>query len=127
MNTKPAEFKNIDEYIAGFPKEVQGILEKLRATIHAAAPEAVETISYQMPTFNLYGHYLVYFAAYKKHIGFYGYPKGAAEFEKEMAVYESGKGTLKFPYDRPIPYDLITRMVKYRVHENLARAKSEGK
>jgi uncharacterized protein YdhG (YjbR/CyaY superfamily) len=127
MNTKPAEFKNIDEYIAGFPMDVQGILAKVRSTIHAAAPEAVETISYQMPTFNLHGHYLVYFAAYTKHIGFYGYPKGAEEFEKEVAVYESGKGTLKFPYDQPIPYDLITRMVKYRVQENLAKAKSEGK
>ena len=122
MKTKQTAPKNMDEYIAGFTNDVQATLEKIRATIRKAAPNAEETISYQIPTFTLKGHYLVYFAAYKKHIGFYPVPLGNAEFRKEMAVYAAGKGTLRFPLDKPIPFKLISKFVKFRVKENLARA-----
>ncbi len=127
MKTKPAAPQNIDEYIAGFPNEVQEILEKIRMTIRKTAPEAEETIRYQMPTFTLRGSYLVYFAAYKKHIGFYPAPIGNAEFEEEIATYAAGKGTLKFPLDKPIPYDLISRVVRFRMQENLERAGAKKK
>jgi uncharacterized protein YdhG (YjbR/CyaY superfamily) len=119
--------QNIDEYIASFPIDVQEILQKIRLTIREAAPEAEETISYKMPTFNLKGKYLVYFAAYKEHISFYGAPRGNAEFNEELSVHESGRGTLKFPFDRPIPYDLISRIVKFRAKENVAKAEAKGK
>jgi len=122
MRTNQTAPKNIDEYIAGFPNGVREILEKIRMTIRKAAPDAEETISYKMPTFNLKGHYLVYFAAYKNHIGFYAAPRGNAEFKEELSVYEAGKGTLKFPLDKPIPFDLISKIVKFRVKENLAKA-----
>jgi uncharacterized protein YdhG (YjbR/CyaY superfamily) len=122
MKTGPAAPKNIDEYIAGFPKDVQEILQKIRATIIKAAPDAEETISYKMPTFNLKGHYLVYFAAYKKHIGFYAAPRADTDFKEDLSAYEAGKGTLQFPLDRPIPYKLISKIVKFRVKENLAKA-----
>ena len=122
MKTKPAAPQNIDEYIAGFPNEVQEILEKIRMTIRKAAPEAEETIRYQMPTFTLNGTYLVYFAAYKKHIGFYPAPIGNDEFKDEIAAYAAGKGTLQFPLDKPIPHGLISRVVKFRIQENLERA-----
>lgn len=122
MKTNPTAPKNIDEYIADFPKDVQEILEKIRTAIRKAAPDAEESISYKMPTFNLKGHYLVYFAAYKKHIGFYAAPRGNAEFNEELSAYEAGKGTLQFPLDKPIPYKLISKIVKFRVKENLARA-----
>lgn len=122
MKTRSTAPKNIDEYIAGFPKDVQDILEKIRTTIRKAAPDAEETISYKMPTFNLKGHYLVYFAAYKKHIGFYGAPRADADFKEDLSAYEAGKGTLQFPLDKPIPYKLISRIVKFRVKENLAKA-----
>jgi uncharacterized protein YdhG (YjbR/CyaY superfamily) len=122
MKTKQTGPKNIDEYIAGFPTDVQEILEKIRMTIKEAAPEAEETISYQMPTFNLKGKYLVYFAAYKKHIGFYPAPIGNEEFKEELSVYESGKGTVQFPFDKPIPIDLIRKIVKFRIKENWASA-----
>ncbi|MCI0579973.1 MAG: DUF1801 domain-containing protein [Chloroflexi bacterium] len=127
MKTNQTAPNNIDEYIASFPNDVQEILEKIRMTIRDAAPDAEETISYRMPTFTLKGSYLVYFAAYKKHIGFYPAPIGNAEFKEEMAVYESGKGTLKFPLDKPIPFDLISKIVQFRVRENLARAQAKGK
>ncbi len=127
MKTKQAAPKTIDEYIAGFPGDVQEILEKIRMTIRKAAPDAEETISYQMPTFTLKGKYLVYFAAFKKHIGFYPAPIGNEEFKEEMSVYGSGKGTVKFPLDKPIPFDLIRKIVKFRAKENLARAKAKGK
>jgi uncharacterized protein YdhG (YjbR/CyaY superfamily) len=127
MKTKQAAPENIDEYIAGFPKDVQTILEKVRMTIRKAAPDAEETISYQIPTFTLKGRYLIYFAAYKKHIGIYPAPIGDAEFEQEMSVYGSGKGTVKFPLDKPIPFDLIRKIVKFRIKENLARAAAKGK
>jgi uncharacterized protein YdhG (YjbR/CyaY superfamily) len=127
MKTKQTAPKNIDDYIAGFPKDVQAILQKIRRTIRNAAPDAEETISYQIPTFNLKGRYLIYFAAYKKHISLYPAPIGHAEFKEEMSPYESGKGTLKFPLDQPIPFDLITKIVKFRAKENLTRAEAKGK
>jgi len=122
MRTNQTAPKTMDEYIADFPDDVQEILEKIRMTIRKAAPDAEETISYKMPTFNLKGHSLVYFAAYKKHIGFYPAPIGIAEFKKDLSAYQAGKGTLQFPLDKPVPFDLITRIVKFRVRENLARA-----
>lgn len=109
--------RTIDEYIAGFPSEVQVKLEKMRAVIHKAAPGVEEAIKYRMPTFILNGN-LVYFAAFKSHIGFYPVPRGNKEFEDELVPYESGKGTAKFPLDKPLPLDLIRRIVKFRVKEN---------
>ena len=127
MKTRQIAPKNIDDYIAGFPSDVQEILEKIRMTIRKAAPAAEETISYQMPTFTLKGNYLVYFAAYKKHIGFYPAPIGNAEFEQELSVYGAGKGTVKFPLDQPIPFDLISKIVKFRAKENLERTAKGNK
>jgi len=127
MKTNQTAPKTIDEYIAAFPHDVQDILEKIRMTIRKAAPEAEETISYQMPTFTLRGHYLVYFAAFKKHIGFYPAPIGNAEFEQELSVYGAGKGTVKFPLDQPIPFDLISKIVKFRAKENLERTAKGNK
>lgn len=118
--------KNIDEYIAGFPPEVQKILERMRKTIKKAAPEAEETIKYGIPTFTLHGN-LVHFGGYTEHIGFYPDPRGIDELKKELAPYQSGKGTLKFSLDKPIPYDLITKVVKLRVEQNLKKAKIKGK
>ncbi len=116
----------IDEYIAGFPPDVQAILEKVRATIRKAAPGAEETIKYRMPTFMLHGN-LVYFAAFKDHIGFYPVPTGVEKFKKELAAYKMGRGSIQFPLDQPIPYGLISKIVKFRAKENLAKAKAKGK
>ena len=113
--------KNIDDYIAGFPPDVQKILQKVRATIKRAAPQADETISYQMPTFKLEGN-LVHFAAFKNHIGLYPTPSGTERFRKELSSYETGKGSIRFPLDKPIPHDLIAKIVKFRVRENLEKA-----
>jgi uncharacterized protein YdhG (YjbR/CyaY superfamily) len=124
MRAKQTPPKNIDEYIAGFPHDVQGILEKTRKTIRKAAPDAEETIRYKMPTFTLNGNNLVYFGAFKKHIGFYPAPIGIAEFKEELSVYGAGKGTLKFPLDEPIPFDLIRKIVQSRAKEILGRAKA---
>lgn len=119
--------KTIDEYIAAFPPEVQVLLEQIRMTIREAAPEAQETISYQIPTFTLNGRYLVYFAAYKKHISLYPAPLGAAEFHEAVSRYGSGKGTLKFPLDLPMPLDLIRQVVRFRIKENVEQATAKGK
>ncbi|HEV2667864.1 MAG TPA: DUF1801 domain-containing protein, partial [Blastocatellia bacterium] len=119
--TKRTAPKDIGEYIAGFPAGVQEILEKIRITIRKAAPGAEETISYQIPTFNLKGRYLIHFAAYKKHIGLYPAPRESKEFKEELSGYEGGKGTVRFPLDKPIPYDLIRRIVKFRVREVLEK------
>lgn len=127
METKQAAPQTIDEYIARFPPEVQEILQKVRQTIREAAPEAEETISYQMPAFTLKGRGLVYFGAHKKHIGFYSTPTGMEEFKEELAIYGAGKGTAQFPFDKPIPYDLITRIVQFRAKENLATAVAKRK
>ena len=126
MTPSRAKTKDIDEYIAGFPKDVQEILEKLRATIREAAPDAKETINYGIPTFTLKGN-LVHFAAFKKHIGFYPTPSGIEKFKDELSAYEGAKGSVQFPLDRPIPYDLVSKIVKFRVMENLERAAAKGK
>ncbi len=118
--------QTIDEYIAGFPTDVQEILQRIRQTIREAAPEAQERISYKMPTFTLKGN-LVYFAAFKNHIGFYPIPSGIEEFKEELSAYEQGRGSIQFPLDKPIPYDLISRIVKFRVKENLAKAAAKKK
>jgi uncharacterized protein YdhG (YjbR/CyaY superfamily) len=122
-----AQYSTIDEYIAMFPDEIQAILQRLRQTIHKAAPEATEAISYQMPTFKLNGN-LVHFAAFKSHIGFYPVPSGIEAFREELEPYIKGKGTIQFPLDKPIPYDLVEKIVEFRVKENLAkkRAKVDG-
>jgi uncharacterized protein YdhG (YjbR/CyaY superfamily) len=108
---------NIDEYIASFPPDIQAVLKKIRLTIRNAAPTAQEVISYRMPAFRLNG-ILVYFAAFKKHIGLYPPIRGDAKIEKEIAPYAGPKGNLQFPLDQPIPYDLIERIVKLRVKQN---------
>lgn len=117
MDSKKA-FKTIDEYIATFPKNVQTILEELRQAIKESAPKAEEAISYQMPTFRLKGN-LVHFAAYKKHVGFYPTPSAIEAFKEELSGYETSKGTVRFPVDKPIPLDLVKRIVRFRVKENL--------
>jgi len=126
MKTDQTAPRNIDEYIAGFPRDVQEILEQMRLTIREAAPDAEETISYRMPTFTLKGN-LVHFAAHKKHIGLYPTPSGIEKFEDELSAYRSSKGAVQFPLDRPIPFDLISEIVKFRVRENLERAEAKGK
>lgn len=126
METSQAAPKDIDEYIAGFPSEVQEILEKIRRTIREAAPEAEEAIKYQMPTFTLKGN-LVHFAAFKNHIGFYPAPRGIEEFKEELSVYKGAKGSVQFPLGKPVPYDLIGRIVKFRVQDNLNKAGAKKK
>ncbi len=126
MRTDQTAPKTIDEYIAGFPHEIQETLEEIRKTIRTAAPQAEEAIKYQMPTFTLKGN-LVHFAAFKKHIGFYPAPTGTEKFRKELSVYRGGKGSVQFPLDKPIPYGLISKIVKFRVRENLERADAKRK
>ena len=121
MESSKVGFESIDEYIATFPEEIQKILEELRTTIKAAAPDAEEKISYQMPTFALKGN-LVHFAAHKNHIGFYPTPSGIEAFEQELSVYEGAKGSVKFPIEKPLPLGLISKIVAFRVAENLKRA-----
>lgn len=118
--------KHIDEYIAGFPPEIQEKLEKIRETIRKAAPKAEEAISYMIPTFKLHGN-LVHFAAFKTHIGFYPAPGGIEAFKEELSVYEISKGTVRFPLDQRIPYALIRKIVKFRVAQNLDNAAAKGK
>lgn len=124
-NGRPAP-QNIDEYVEGFPDDVQEILQKVRATIREAAPQAEETIKYGIPTFTLKGN-LVHFAAFKKHIGFYPTPTGIDKFKDELSVYETSKGAVQFPLDKPIPFHLIGRVVKFRVRENLGKAAARKK
>lgn len=118
---------SIDAYIAGFPDDVQKILKKIRALIRKAAPDAEEAIKYQIPTFILGGKNLVHFAAYKEHIGFYPTPTATEAFRKELAPYESGKGTVRFPLNKPIPYALITEIVKFRLKESAAKKAAKKK
>ncbi|MBP9098482.1 MAG: DUF1801 domain-containing protein [Ferruginibacter sp.] len=113
--------ESIPEYIAGFPEDVQQLLEQVRNAIKKAAPAATEKISYAMPTYYLEGN-LVHFAAYKHHIGFYPAPSGLEAFEKDIAKYKHSKGAVQFPLDKPLPLSLITRIVKYRVKINLEKA-----
>jgi uncharacterized protein YdhG (YjbR/CyaY superfamily) len=122
-STTPA---NIDEYIAQQPLAVQELLQKMRATISKAAPGAEEAIKYAMPTFVLNGN-LVHFAAFKTHIGFYPAPSGIVAFKKELAAYEGGKGSIQFPLNEPIPFKLVTKIVQYRVKENLEMATAKAK
>jgi uncharacterized protein YdhG (YjbR/CyaY superfamily) len=117
MNKK---LETIDEYIDTFPGDVQVILQDLRQTIGEAAPQAEETINYQIPTFKLNGN-LVHFAAYKKHIGFYPAPSGIEAFKDELAPYEVSKGAIKFPIGEPIPLDLVSKIVQFRVTEQLKK------
>jgi len=124
MQENQTQPKDIDAYIAGFPETIQIILQKIRATIREAAPGAQETISYRMPTYTLKGN-LVHFAAYKRHIGFYPAPSGIDQFIDELAIYRAGKGSLNFPLDQPVPYALISEIVKFRVQENLTRAENK--
>jgi uncharacterized protein YdhG (YjbR/CyaY superfamily) len=124
MKGPKKEYTTIDEYISTFPKNVQVTLEALRQAIKEAAPNAEEAISYQMPAFRLNG-VLVYFAAFKNHIGFYPTSSGVAEFKKELSQYEVSKGTIRFPLDKPIPLDLIKKIVKYRVKENMDKSLSK--
>ena len=121
MNRDKAGFASIDDYIATFPADVQKKLEELRAAIRAAAPTAEEKISYQMPTFALKGN-LVHFAAWKTHIGFYPAPSGIAAFQNELAKYANSKGAVQFPLEQPLPLKLISKIVKFRVAENLEKA-----
>ena len=118
--------ETIDEYIAAFQPDVQSILEKIRLIIRKAAPQAEEKISYKMPAFALDGD-LIYFAAFKKHIGVYPPVRGDAKLSKEISRYRGDKGNLKFPLDKLIPYELITRVVKFRVKEHVARVRSKAK
>jgi uncharacterized protein YdhG (YjbR/CyaY superfamily) len=126
MRTKQAAPRDIDEYIAAFPNDVQKILTKIRMTIRKAAPDAEETIKYQMPTFTLNGN-LVHFAAFKKHIGFYPAPRGNDTFKDELSGYEGEKSTVRFPLDKPIPFHLISRIVKFNAKKHLERAAVKGK
>lgn len=121
MRGKKISSNSIDGYIVNFPEEVQGKLRELREVIIAAAPGAEEKISYQMPAFALKGP-LVYFAAFKKHIGFYPTSSGVEAFKRELSAYEVSKGTVRFPIDQPLPFKLISRIVKFRVAENLKNA-----
>lgn len=121
MESKKAGFSSIDAYIATFPKEIQEKLEALRTTIRDAAPDAEEKISYQMPAFALNGN-LVYFAAFKNHIGFYPTSSGIAAFKDEVSAYKGSKGAVQFPLNQPLPLDLVSRIVRFRVAENVAAA-----
>jgi uncharacterized protein YdhG (YjbR/CyaY superfamily) len=117
MNKQNEGYKNIDEYIGKAPSDTQHILQEIRAIVKEEAPDAVEAISYQMPTFKLNGKNLVHFAGWANHIGFYPTPTGTAAFTKELEPYAHAKGSVQFPLDKPIPYDLIRKIIKYRVEE----------
>lgn len=121
MSDKSELPQTIDEYIAGFPPDIQVILQKIRAVIREAVPDAEEAIRYRMPAFLLHG-YLVYFSAFKHHIGLYPTPSGITAFEEELMPYKHAKGSIRFPLDQPIPYDLIRKIVKFREKENLEKA-----
>ncbi len=126
MITSTNKPETIDEYISLYPLEVQELLQKVRMVIKKAAPEAIEAIKYQLPTFVLNGN-LVHFGAFKNHIGFYPAPSGISVFKQELSVYEGGKGSIQFPIDKEIPFDLIGRIVQFRVRENLEKVKSKSK
>ncbi|MHA6529665.1 iron chaperone [Paenibacillus sp. BAC0078] len=118
-------YESIDDYIAKSPFEVQEKLEALRKVIRECVPEAEEKISYQMPTFYLHGN-LVHFAAFKKHIGFYPAPRGIEAFKEELSQYKGAKGSVQFPLNEPLPYDLIRRIVKFRAEENISKAEAKA-
>ena len=112
-----ADFKTVEDYIATFPKEIQAILEKLREIILKKAPDAVESISYGMPAYKTHKKPLVYFAAFKNHIGFYATPTGHTEFAEQLSKYKQGKGSVQFPFD-DVPYELVGKIIQFRVKEN---------
>ena len=114
---------SIDNYIARFPPETQKVLEELRALIKSTAPDATETISYAIPTFDLNGHHLVHFAGYAQHVGFYPTGRGVDAFKEELGAYKGGKGSVQFPLDRPIPTDLVRRIVEFRVAQSTGDAR----
>ena len=124
MEATSTKFKTVDEYFSAFPPSTRKILQEVRRTIKQAAPQAEELISYNMPAFKWHGT-LVYYAAYKKHIGFYPMPSALKAFQKEIAKYENSKGAVQFPIDQPMPVDLITKMVKFRVKENEQKEKAK--
>ncbi len=117
----------IDEYIADFPEDIQSLLNQVRSTIKQAAPDAEESIGYGMPAYKTHGRPLVYFAAFKNHIGFYATPTGHAEFAKELSKYKQGKGSVQFPIDQPMPLELIAQIVAFRVIENQEKSKAKRK
>lgn len=119
--------KNVDEYIAAFPKKQQQLLKQIRKTIKTAAPTAEESISYGMPAYKYMSRPLVYFGGYENHIGFYATPTGNIIFKKDLAAYKTGKGSIQFPVDKPLPLALITRIVKYRLMENEEKAMAKKK
>lgn len=128
MNTNTPTPTNIDEYIATAPSEQQGRLNEMRAFVKKVLPEVTETIAYQMPTFDLAGKHLIYFAGYKNHLGFYPFPSGISEFqvEAEKLGYETSKGTIQFPNEKPIPWDLVEKIILFRAEENRAKVGEKG-
>ena len=124
MDSSKKTPQTIDEYMADFPAQAQAVMGRMRALIHEIVPEATEKISYGIPTFVL-GENLVHFAAYQHHIGFYPTSSGVAHFEDELKDYETSRGTVRFPLDKPIPYDLVRRITEFRAAENRARAKAK--
>lgn len=118
------DFNSVPDYIKTFPEEIQAILEKLRALVLKNAPDAVESISYGMPAYKTHGKPLVYFAALKNHIGFYATPTGHSEFAEQLSKYKQGKGSVQFPFDS-VPYELVEKMVVFRVKENDEKAKKQ--
>jgi len=119
-------FKNVEEYISGFPRNVRTLLEQMRTTIKKAAPKCEEVISYQMPAYKYFG-ILVYFAGYKNHIGFYPTASAIEAFKKELSIYKGAEGSVQFPLDKPLPSVLITKMVKFKLKENEQKAKAKAK
>ncbi|MBW7453464.1 iron chaperone [Paenibacillus sepulcri] len=126
MDGNKITYESVDEYISTFPSEIQALLEALRKVIQEAAPDAKEKISYQMPTYAQHGN-LVHFAAYKNHIGFYPAPSGIVAFKQELSKYKGAKGSIQFPLDEPLPYELISRIVQFRVAENIEAAAAKLK
>jgi uncharacterized protein YdhG (YjbR/CyaY superfamily) len=122
--TKP---ESTDQYIAGYPDDVQKLLNQIRAAIRKAAPDAEEAISYGIPAFHYKGYYLIYYAGYKNHVSVYPAPRENVEFKEQLSLYKGGKGTVQFPIDKPLPLTLITRIVKFRMKENEARADKKKK
>ena len=127
MSPTKTEPSSMDIYIAGFPRDVRQVLRKIRSTIRAAEPKAKETISYKIPAFTLNGRRLVYFAGYKQHVAVYPVPAGDAAFRKKVQIYRAGRGTLRFPLDKRIPYGLISKAVKFLVEERATKARAKAR
>jgi uncharacterized protein YdhG (YjbR/CyaY superfamily) len=127
METKRSKATNIDDYISEFPPDIQEILQAIRTTVREAAPGAAETINYAIPTFTMGGRNLVHFAAFPKHIGFYPTPGGIEQFKDELSKYHGAKGSVQFPLDQPMPYELIRRIVAFRVQQETERQAAKAK